>query len=486
MAGIFSRASLLGLCVAGLVGTLCVLSSTGFFPGRGASPGERRLQATTRAGQIVDHVAGRADQFGDHVANGADQLGDHLYNKGAQFVGGVSNVAGHVAGRADQFGDHLANHADQLGNHAVQFGGHVYNVADHVAGRADQLGDHVFNRGAQLGGHISNAAGHVAGRADQFGDHVGNGMSQFGGHISNAAGHVAGRADQFGDHVGNGVSQFGGHISNAAGRVSNGAGQISDRVRNGASEIGSRLRGGGASFSANMRSGLTFSRAGASYTNPFDYLFGTPANEQSFQTCFKVTVVCLQVVFAVFYYCFVVSRYPYWMAPTPMSVRLQAEAAPCATVQTSLTNCVLSWLCPQARAAHTFDKTGILEYWCGCLAMFLCPCCTLCFANACTDLNQRLGGQPQNVVSSVACTWCCSCCVIAQDAESLDAATGVKTEFCGISGMPMPYGQPMMQPGGPMMQQMHPGGSGMYPGGSGVYPGGSGFYPGPQMSPYRY
>jgi hypothetical protein len=179
----------------------------------------------------------------------------------------------------------------------------------------------------------------------------------------------------------------------------------------------------------------------------------------------RVLLPLMQVIFAVIYYCTVVSNYPYWNGPTPMSCELQSEAAPCATTRTSPSNCALSYCCPQARAAHTFDRTGTLDYWCGLIAMFFCPFCTLCFTNACTDLNPKLGGQDANPVASALCTWCCACCVIAQDAESLDAATGVRTECCGVSGGmgpfgPMgyggqfggPYGGPPMYPGQMMMQ----------------------------------
>merc|ERR1719330_988083 len=174
----------------------------------------------------------------------------------------------------------------------------------------------------------------------------------------------------------------------------------------------------------------------------------------------KATMLLLQVIFGVFYYCTVVGNYPYWMGPTPMSCQLQADPAPCGMCRVSPTNCCLSWLCPQARAAHTFDRTGTLEYWCGLIAMFFCPFCTLCWANSCTDLNPKLGGEPANVIASAACTWCCPCCVIAQDAESLDAATGSRTEICGVSPGAMPY--PMMHggmPHGGMPRQMA-----MYPG----------------------
>lgn len=172
-----------------------------------------------------------------------------------------------------------------------------------------------------------------------------------------------------------------------------------------------------------------------------------------------------QVVFAVVYYFMVVSYYPYWYGPTPMSAHIQSEMPPVAAMHASPANMFLSLCCPQARAAHTFDKTGILEYWFGVLAMFCCPFCTLCWANACTDLNPKLGGWPADPLSSAACTWCCAPCVIAQDAESLDACTGARTEPCGVSYFPSP-----MPPCGPVPTPYSGGGYGGY-GGYGPYGG---------------
>jgi len=153
-----------------------------------------------------------------------------------------------------------------------------------------------------------------------------------------------------------------------------------------------------------------------------------------------------QVVFAVFYYCTVVSNYPYLYNWNMASAELQAMPAPMALIRTSPANCCLSWFCPQARAAMTFDKTGTLDYWLSLVAMFVCPFCTVCYTNACTPLNLKLGGPPANPISSCLCTWLCFCCVIAQDAESLDMATGARAEVCGVSGgaYPMPYGGGMV------------------------------------------
>merc|ERR1719512_552001 len=228
-----------------------------------------------------------------------------------------------------------------------------------------------------------------------------------------AGGHAATQAGQFGGHVANQVGQVGGNVANQAGGVFNP--QYGGELANQGMGYGNRL--------ANLPT--------------FGSVFDVVPNQ------YKVTILLLQVLFAVVYYCQVVSNYPFWMGPTPMSCQMQAEPAPCSICRVSPTNCCLSWLCPQARAAHTFDRTGTLEYWCGLLAMFMCPFCTLCYTNACTDLNPKLGGEPANPLVSALCTWCCFCCTIAQDAESLDAATCTETGVCGVSGGMPP--QMMMQ-----------------------------------------
>jgi len=148
-------------------------------------------------------------------------------------------------------------------------------------------------------------------------------------------------------------------------------------------------------------------------------------------------VVFLQLIFAAIYYFKVVKEYPsFGGEPTAGSTQLQRESALMTIGQTSTSNCVLSACCAPARAAHTMDKVGILDYMMGVFAMLFCPLCTLCYANACTELNEKLGGEKQNIVMSCLCTWCCACCTIAQDAQSLDEATGAKTHFFSVEAPP--------------------------------------------------
>jgi len=128
-----------------------------------------------------------------------------------------------------------------------------------------------------------------------------------------------------------------------------------------------------------------------------------------------------------------------------------------------------------------------MDYWPGLVAMFFCPFCTICYTNACTELNPKLGGQKVNTFMSALCTWACAPCVIAQDAESLDEATQMETGFCGAQSL-LPFDMHAgMQPG----MMMAPGGmpGAAYPGGPavmapGMY-GGPGPLPGQQRMFFR-
>lgn len=197
-----------------------------------------------------------------------------------------------------------------------------------------------------------------------------------------------------------------------------------DQAQQALSNMGNNINPAGGQAHQAFSNGMDYTRGAMHKANNLGQYSPEKSLNHVLPTGFQAILPLLQAIFGVLYYCMVVSNYPYWNGPTPMSCELQNEMAPTATCKTSPQNCCLAWFCPQARAAHTFDRTGTLDYWCGLIAMFFCPFCTLCYANACTDLNPKLGGQPQNPIMSAACTWLCSCCTIAQDAESLDAATG--------------------------------------------------------------
>jgi len=263
---------------------------------------------------------------------------------------------------------------------------------------------------------------------------------------SQAAGHAVQYGTQAADHA----TQFG---SQAAGHVGNAVGNVHEGVTSGLGYGGDALHSGWQYGRDQLHQGAQYGGqfAGQLKEHPYNTMSNglkynpqTVADRwlQSFLPFPPVFIYLAQFIFAVIYFCTVVHQYPYWNGPTPMSCQMQADPAPCATTNTSPSNCCLSYFCPQARAAHTFDRTGVMDYWCGVVAMFCCPFCTLCWANACTDLNPRLGGEPANIIASAVCTWCCSCCTIAQDAESLDACTGARTQVCGVQQGMNPHFDP--------------------------------------------
>lgn len=151
--------------------------------------------------------------------------------------------------------------------------------------------------------------------------------------------------------------------------------------------------------------------------------------------------IVIMCIFAIFYKCRVVDKYPALDKFTDESAALQSENEVSALFNSCFSaNCMLAWCCWAPRAAHTFDKVEILPYWPGLALMVCCPCLTITYTNACTDMNEKLGGEKRNLFMSLICAWCCTCCVILQDAASLDAATGVETHCCSVEGKDMESG----------------------------------------------
>jgi len=145
--------------------------------------------------------------------------------------------------------------------------------------------------------------------------------------------------------------------------------------------------------------------------------------------------IITQLIYGLIYYCLVVSKYPVLTASDDRSKarEIQSKNECEALCAASCTNIFLSWCCTGPRAAHTLDKTGILNYWISLLAMTFCPQCTLCWANSFTELNTELGGEKRDMCKSLLCACCCTCCVVAQDAQALDDITSVHVGCCGVS-----------------------------------------------------
>lgn len=148
----------------------------------------------------------------------------------------------------------------------------------------------------------------------------------------------------------------------------------------------------------------------------------------------STTRMLVQLLFGVIYYFIIVSKYPELGAKeaSQSAKDLLEKNEVMALMDVSPKNCVLSCCCTGPRAAHTFAKTGTMNYWLGLLLMSCFPCCTLMGVNSCTDMNEKMGGTRRNIIMSCLCALCCSCCVVAQDAEALDLTSGVRTGLLSV------------------------------------------------------
>jgi len=145
--------------------------------------------------------------------------------------------------------------------------------------------------------------------------------------------------------------------------------------------------------------------------------------------------VVAQLIFALLYYVLIVRHYPSYRElppPNQEAKALQEQNEVTATFHASLSNLFLSWCCSGPRAAHTFYSVLGFNYWLGCALTSCFPCCTLWYFNTFTQLNNRLGGEKRSIFMGLMCACCCSCCVIAQDAETLDVMHGLETLPWGL------------------------------------------------------
>ncbi|CAK0859928.1 unnamed protein product, partial [Prorocentrum cordatum] len=139
----------------------------------------------------------------------------------------------------------------------------------------------------------------------------------------------------------------------------------------------------------------------------------------------------LQLALAVVYYFAVVRKYRSLEAPPAnlKSSQILDRYVCCAVWDVSPQNLLLSCYCMQSRAAHTFDKTGACAYWPSWLWMYICPCCAICYLQ--NSVRQAMNASRVNPLSNCCSSTFCACCVVAQQAQALDCATGQWTTWCG-------------------------------------------------------
>jgi hypothetical protein len=162
----------------------------------------------------------------------------------------------------------------------------------------------------------------------------------------------------------------------------------------------------------------------------------------------SMAVFLMQLIFASCYYCMVVSKYPRVdgtedLAEGHPARELQSHNEVMGLPEVSASICLMSFCCPATRMSHNLHSTNTLNFWPSLCIMLCFPlwgvCCTLFIANSCTSMNEKLGGERNNICMGLLCAWLCQCCVIAQDAESLDLVKGVKTGICSVTEVEKPF-----------------------------------------------
>mmetsp|Transcript_112562 Transcript_112562/g.205048 ORF Transcript_112562/g.205048 Transcript_112562/m.205048 type:complete len:387 (-) Transcript_112562:223-1383(-) len=150
------------------------------------------------------------------------------------------------------------------------------------------------------------------------------------------------------------------------------------------------------------------------------------------------SMVGLQILLGIIYAIVIMRYYPN-MSPIrrkpPQAAIDMARGGPVVPFlrcQVSPQICLCSFCAWGARAAHTFHSVRIMNYWLALIFMSTLPCCTQFLCISCTELNTRLGGVEMNLCESCLCSSCCFCCMIAQEAQTLDMLMGVEVGLFGL------------------------------------------------------
>eukprot|EP00929_Paragymnodinium_shiwhaense_P086870 TRINITY_DN47260_c0_g1_i1.p1 TRINITY_DN47260_c0_g1~~TRINITY_DN47260_c0_g1_i1.p1 ORF type:complete len:273 (-),score=78.99 TRINITY_DN47260_c0_g1_i1:125-943(-) len=142
-----------------------------------------------------------------------------------------------------------------------------------------------------------------------------------------------------------------------------------------------------------------------------------------------------QLGLGVLYWLIIASKYPVLpegAVANEEAEKIMRQGEISATCQASSANCFHALCCYGPRGAQTLHSTGVLNFWPALFLLSLFPCCTLCCAHYNTDLPEKLGGQKKDLCMSCLCGFCCSCCMLTQDAEALDKITGARPSFCSV------------------------------------------------------
>lgn len=144
----------------------------------------------------------------------------------------------------------------------------------------------------------------------------------------------------------------------------------------------------------------------------------------------------MQFLYGVVFYFLVASKYPQLEFVTERSAAIMNES-PFFRINTGPI-CLQSLFCQNPMLAHVLHSTGSLNYWISLLLSMACPCCMVFAATHCLETHVKLGGQRKDILTHGVEAFFCSCCVIAQSNEALDAATGMQLGCCSVRRSEVP------------------------------------------------
>lgn len=148
-----------------------------------------------------------------------------------------------------------------------------------------------------------------------------------------------------------------------------------------------------------------------------------------------------QLVIGVIFYFLVASKYPDLgqanADQNAAAAAIMQEATPCRIKGGAI--CLQSLCWPAAMYAKVMKSTGVANYWIALIAGVCFPCCTVFASTHCCLMDQKLGlSASKGLMYNAFEACCCSCCLIAQTTEALDAATGWESGCC-TAGQKVPY-----------------------------------------------
>lgn len=156
------------------------------------------------------------------------------------------------------------------------------------------------------------------------------------------------------------------------------------------------------------------------------------------QNLFSAAIrITIQIVFAIMYKKNVVDRKNVLGPPLAQPDGSTALSGPgykhglCACCE-DIDICLHVFFCMPTRAADTYHSAGVLDFWVTMLlALFCSPCFILCIMPCKrSEIRHRLGGSNQCGLEEFCLAWWCACCVVCQEARSVDDALGAKTRCC--------------------------------------------------------